>query len=206
VGTLDALSMDMSEDVMKIRNVGFRLLYETGEPVPVDLIAEHGGHEVAEVAEILARPDVVGRSRRDKAGRLVGIAGLSVDPTPHEIQIGERRMWTWCALDAVGIFTAMEETGVVYSTPPDGSGTLEIRFVNGECLSDPSLFILGGFDGGDSVESWCPSVNFFATADDATAWADGHHLEGEVVSIGQIAENAGAVWRPVVTELGPANG
>ena len=191
---------------MKIRNVGFRLLYETGEPVPVHLIAAHSGDEVAEVEEIFARPDVVGRSRRDEAGRLVGIAGLSVDPTPHEIQIGERRLWTWCALDAVGIFTAMKATGVVYSTPPDGSGTLEIRFVNGESLSDPSLFILGGFDGRDSVESWCPNVNFFTNADDATAWADSHHLHGDVVSISQIAENAGAVWRPVVTDLGPANG
>ena len=198
--------MDMSEDVMKLRNVGFRLLYETGEPVPVDLIAAHSGNEVGEVEEIFATPDLVGRSRRDEAGRLVGIAGLSVGPTPHEIQIGERRLWTWCALDAVGIFTAMEATGVVYSTPPDGSGTLEIRFVIGQCLSDPCLFVLGGFDGRDSVESWCPSVNFFANADDATAWADSHHLEGDVVSISQIAENAGAVWRPVVTELGPANG
>lgn len=204
--TFDNFLGELSEDVIRLRNVGFRLLYETGKPVPVDLIAERSGYIPAEVEEILSMPDLVGRVRRDEEGGLVGIAGLSVEPTPHEIHIGRRRLWAWCALDAVGIFAAMRATGNVYSTLPDGSERLEIRFEDGAGVSDHTLFILAGFDGINSVESWCPSVNFFAKPDDATAWARDRGLEGNVVSIGQIADSAAEIWGPVVIEVGPVDG
>lgn len=195
-----------SARIRTLRNVGFRLLYETGEPASVDRIAQQTGWSIDVVEEMLVSPETAGRVRRDDAGRLVGIAGLSIEPTAHEVRIGDRTFWTWCALDAVGIVAALKETGAVFSTPPNGSGTLEIRFVDGASLSDESLFILGDFDAVNTVETWCPSVNFFASRQEATSWAEGHHLEGDVVSISQIAQSAEEMWRPVVTELTPVNG
>lgn len=196
----------MPEDVQTLRSVGFRLLYETGRPVTMETLAERSGFTVAKVEETLSKPELVGRSRRNTMGHLIGIAGLSVEPTPHEIRIGGARFWTWCALDAVGIFRALGETGVVYSTRPDDSETLEIQFIDGESQSNLRLFILGEFDETTSYEDWCPNVNFFANSNDATLWARTHQLDGDVVTISEIADDAGEIWRPVVADVGATSG
>ena len=94
---MEAFGSDMSDEVMTVRNVGFRLLYETGHPVTIQTLATHSGYSTSEVEEILAMPDLIGRARRDKEGRLIGIAGLSIERTRHEIRIEGRRLWTWCA-------------------------------------------------------------------------------------------------------------
>lgn len=191
----------MSDEVMKLRNVGFRLLFEMGEPVTIEALAAHSGYSTSRVERALASPDLAGRTRRDEEGRLVGIAGLSIEPTRHEIVIDERTRWTWCALDAVGIFSALGKSGEVRSTPPDGSDRITIRFAAGATASDESLFLLTGFDATNALETWCPSVNFFPDSDTASAWAEQHKLEGDVVTISQVAEPAGKVWTPVVAGI-----
>ena len=195
---VDAVGSGMSDEVMTLRNVGFRLLFETGEPVTIHTVATHTGYSTSKVQQILASPDLVGRVRRDQEGLLVGIAGLSIESTRHEIRIDGRRLWTWCALDAVGVFNALGASGEVSSTPPDGSDPMTIRFVEGASVSDESLFLLDGFDATNSLETWCPSVNFFPDSDTATAWAKQQNIKGDVVTISQVAEAAGQVWTPVV--------
>lgn len=191
----------MSEEVATIREAGFRLLYETGRPVPLSALASASGYSVEQVEEILASPALAGRLGRDSDMNLAGIVGLSVEPTRHEIRIGDERLWTWCALDAVGIFSAMKASGTIYSTPPDGSETVEIHFDEGAAKSDRFLFLLEGFDGVNSFESWCPNVNFFVTKDDAVSWVEKSGLAGDVVTIGEISERAGEIWSPVVAGL-----
>jgi hypothetical protein len=65
------------------------------------------------------------------------------------------------------------------------------------------LFILGGYDGGNVIEDWCPIVNFFASRTDADAWVAANDLEGDVVSVAKVAENAAAMWRPVTDPGSP---
>jgi hypothetical protein len=188
----------MAPDLIRLRNAGFQLLFDTGRPVPVGELAEHSGYPVDQIETILARPDVSGRVRRNHQGELVGIAGLSVEKTAHEITVGERRFWTWCALDAVGILAAKGSTGRVRSTTPGRANVFEIEFIDGRPVSDHSIFIMGGYEGTDVYESWCPNVNFFETASDAEAWANDAHIEGDVVSIADISSEAAAIWQPVV--------
>ena len=83
---------------------------------------------------------------------------------------------------------------------------MTIEFVDGVSVSDESLFLLDGFDGATSFDTWCPSVNFFPDSDTASAWAKQEKLGGDVVTIGEVAEAAGQVWTPVVAALGPADG
>ncbi len=40
-------------------------------------------------------------------------------------------------------------------------------------------------------------VNFFATRADAEAWVAANDLEGDIVSVAQVADAAAAMWRPV---------
>lgn len=192
----------MAPDLMLLRNVGFRLLFDSGEPLSLKALSVETGYGIDELRSMLKRPDVAGRVQRDSNGNIVGIAGLSIEPTAHEVRVDGKQFWTWCALDAVGIVSAMELTGQVVSTTPGQSDPMRIEFVDGQAMSNHTIFILGGFDGADAYESWCPNVNFFATARDAESWASERGLTGEVVAVDQIREAAGAIWEPVVAGVG----
>jgi alkylmercury lyase len=144
--------------------------------------------------DILDRPNLAGRVELDSQGRLLGIAGLSIEPTHHEIMIDGEKRWTWCALDAVGILGALETDGTIRSVNPHSGTSIEIAFQSGEPTSDVMLFILGGYDSTNVRENWCPLVNFFTNKNDAEAWAAEKELTGDIVSIRQIADEAAAMW------------
>jgi alkylmercury lyase len=147
--------------------------------------------------DILDRPNVAGRVELDDQGRLLGIAGLTIEPTHHKITVDGEERWTWCALDAVGILGALESDGTIRSVDPHSGDSIEIAFQSGEPTGDAVLFILGGYEGIGARDNWCPLVNFFTNRHDAEAWATERELAGEIVSIRQISAEATAMWRPV---------
>lgn len=200
---IDSYTGSMAPELEQIRKVGFGLIYETGAPVPLDLLAERSDLSISEVETRLTLIEDTGRARRNTKGDLVGIAGLSLEQTPHSVRIEGRDFWTWCALDAVGIFSALRATGTVRSSPPGRNESLEIEFRRGATESSASVFIAGGYDGKDVFRSWCPKVNFFATAGEAHSWAARKGVEGDVVTIPEIAGTAGSIWQSVVSGAGP---
>jgi alkylmercury lyase len=162
-----------------------------------------GMNETA-LQDILDRPNVAGRVELDTQGRILGIAGLTITPTRHQLIIKNETRWTWCALDAVGILGALEATGAIRSTDPRTGDAIEIQFVEGDPKGDAALFILGGYDGGNLREEWCPLVNFFTTHHEAETWVAANELNGDIVSVVQVAEEAAAMWRSV-TDPTPSN-
>jgi alkylmercury lyase len=188
----------MAPELEHVRNVGFGLIYETGQPVPLRTLAAASRLSTEETESRLSEIEEAGRARRNKDGSLVGIAGLSLEPTTHAIEIEGREFWTWCALDAVGIFTALGATGQVTSTPPGSKHSLEIEFTHGVTDTKTALFIAGGYNGRDVFASWCPNVNFFDTDEDATRWAKANGVEGDVVTIAEVSETAETIWASVV--------
>jgi hypothetical protein len=46
-------------------------------------------------------------------GGVVAAYGLSLQPTPHVLELGAVRLYTWCALDAVGIPAGLQENAAV---------------------------------------------------------------------------------------------
>lgn len=181
-----------------MRAAGFRLLLEEGRPIEVEEWAAAAGIENAALGELLESSRVEGRVQLDDDGRLLGIAGLTVEPSRHQLDIDGTIRWTWCALDAVGILGALEADGTVRSTDPRSGDPVEIPFKGGKPEGDTTLFILGGYDGGNVIEDWCPLVNFFATRDAAEAWVEAEGLEGDIVTVAQIASDATNMWRHVV--------
>ena len=153
--------------------------------------------------DILARPGIQGRAQLDDEGRLLGIAGLTVEPSRHRLTIGDETRWTWCALDAVGILGALEATGSIHSTDPRSGDPVDIGFEDGTPTGDATLFILGGYDGGNVIQDWCPMVNFFAARADAEAWVADNDVAGDIVSVAHVADNAAAMWRPVTDPGSP---
>jgi len=189
-------------EVAALRSAGFRLLLEHGQPVTPEQLAAEAGLSEIQVTDLLAT-DLRGRVELDDDGNLLGLAGLTVAPTHHQLTIDAKTRWTWCALDAVGILAALEATGTIQSTHPNTGQGINIAFTNGQPDSDAVLFILGGYDGGNVREDWCPLVNFFSSTEDARAWVSENQLEGDVVSVTDITEEAAAMWRPVTDHTSP---
>ncbi len=189
-------------EVRALRSAGFRLLLEQGQPVPPERLAAEAGLSVAQITDILATR-LQGRVELDDEGNLLGVAGLTLTPTRHQLTIGAKTRWTWCALDAVGILAALEASGNIQSTDPNTGQEINIAFTNGQPDNDAALFILGGYDGGNVREDWCPLVNFFPTTQDAQMWVSENQLEGDIVSVTDITKDAAAMWRPVTDHTSP---
>ncbi len=190
-------------EVAALRSAGFRLLLEHGQPVAPEKLAEETRLSEIQVSNILAT-HLQGRVELDDEGHLLGVAGLTVSQTPHQLTVGSKTRWTWCALDAVGILAALEATGTIQSTDPGTGREINIAFTDGQPDNDAALFILGGYDGGSNVrEDWCPLVNFFSTTHDAKTWVTENKLEGDIVSVTDITNDAAAMWRPVTDHTSP---
>lgn len=191
-------AIGVSPEITAVRSTGFRLLLEGDGPVSQADWADASGIEVDDLQVILERDDVRGRVRLDEDGSLVAIAGLSIVKTPHEIHLKGVTRWTWCALDAVGIFGALAADGSVESASPSDGTPVRISFAAGVPDTDAVLFIAKGYDGHSVVDNWCPTINFFPNEDDAHTWAAGAGLVGDIVPVSEIVAQASEMWRPVV--------
>ncbi len=195
--------IDTPGEVATLRSAGFHLLLEAGKPVTKEQWAERSGIEKGRIEEIIESPALRGRIEVDDQGRLLGITGLTITPTPHQIDIEGETRWTWCALDAVGILGALHATGTIHSTDPHSGAAIEITVENGTPAGDTSLFILDGYGSDNVRQDWCPRVNFFANRDDADNWVAANHLEGKIVTVADVAAGAAAMWQTVVESTRP---
>jgi hypothetical protein len=202
-----ALAGALTDLQQRVRAAAFRALLARRRPVTAAGLAASLGADVGavrQVLETLARAD---RIRLDAAGRVVGSCGLSVVPHRHELRIGRRRYWTWCALDAVGILGAVGADGRVLSADAEAGGPIEVRFRGGEPTADGAVVFLADESCCPAgVDSWCPKVNFFADAEAARAWAEQNGLPGEVVGVREATRRGAAQWRPLVAPAGGATG
>lgn len=184
-----------THEAVAVRSAAFRQLLNDARPVTNEDIAAATGLDQLTIDAVLEHD--AGRVELDSAGNIAGIAGLTINPTRHQLTIGDKTRWTWCALDAVGILGAHEADGSVESTDPATGEQIDIPFAQGTPDGDTTLFVLGGYEGGNAREDWCPLVNFFATRADAESWVADRGLEGDVVSVSEIAKDAAALWLPV---------
>ncbi len=140
-----------------------------------------------------------------------------VTPTPHELTLEqkpgqERRYWTWCAWDAVGILAALDASGRIRSTSPSSGRPIQLAFHHGgPQRADPDLVVFfadtdccapatntrdsGCCGSGSVIDQWCPLVNFFEHADAAQAWAASHGVRGTTVPLAEAASQGKAAWR-----------
>jgi Alkylmercury lyase/DprA winged helix domain len=182
----------------ELLRTAFGFLLSADEPVSPDKLGAACGCSTAEVLRELDVLTAAGRVRRTGAGEVVGALGLTIEPTAHELLIGETRRYTWCALDAVGILAALRATGSVRSTSPHTGRPVDIGFRDGEpCSGDLSvgLFLACYQPGTKVVDNWCPLVNFFEDAESASHWAAQRGVTGEFVPLMAATQSAGERWR-----------
>jgi alkylmercury lyase len=92
----ERVAVRLCGDHEKLRVVLLHLLAE-GRPVSPGLLADRLGWPAERVASIVQG---CSDTELDQSGQIVGW-GLSLLPTTHQFRLGERTLFTWCALDTL---------------------------------------------------------------------------------------------------------
>lgn len=66
----------------------------------------------------------------DESGLVTGSLGLTVEPTEYRVRLGQRSLYAWCALDAVGIPAALRADAIV-----EWKGGLRVEIKSGRIAS-----------------------------------------------------------------------
>jgi alkylmercury lyase len=118
-----------------VKQVFPRLL--NGETVPVQHLSQWfstAGDELQKVIQQMIDKGAI--TIRDD--HVTGIGGLSVEPTRHQLKTQDQTLYTWCAVDAVGIPGAFFLDAQVESTFMDTGEAFTIVFSEGKIVEIPS--------------------------------------------------------------------
>lgn len=142
--------------------VGLVRLLAEGAPVSPSVLAESLGWRVEQVAAALARIPSI-EYEADK----ITAAGLSIREAPHVLEVDGRRLYTWCALDALFVPALLSKTCRVSSSCP-GTGRPIRLTVTPEALVDQdpqgvAVSLAMGDCSGELRQSFCDRVRFFVS-------------------------------------------
>jgi hypothetical protein len=154
------------------------------------------GQTSADIGRELDALAAAGRVRLNDVG-VVGALGLSVEPTRHELLVGDIARYTWCALDALGVLAALGATGTLSTTDPLSGRPLTVGFDAGEPTSghlSGGIFLASLAPGTKVVDNWCPLVNLFENETNARQWAEQRGVTGEFVPVLEVTLEAGESW------------
>jgi alkylmercury lyase len=153
-----------------------------GEPVSPEKLAAATRQEPADVVQAIQGSRNV---ELDKAGHIIG-AGLTLRPTPHQVQVNGRILYTWCALDALmyppllGYSVQVESACAVTGLP--------VRMIvtpqSVKSITPPEavVSIVMPQEGADIRESFCNLVNFLSSPEAAESWRS-QHPEAKFLSV-----------------------
>lgn len=185
----------MDDLPQQTRAAAFRLLLETGRAVSAEQIAAELNAAPLAVSEELGRLDLAGRICQSLVGQVVGSAGLSVVPAAHELWLGSRRFWTWCAYDIVGIVGTLEADARSLSRSPATGVDIQLEFAAGRAPAGPvALFFPADRGSVRTIDDWCSNANFFENRDLAVSWSAQRKLEGEVIDLDEARRRGLPHW------------
>lgn len=169
-----------------------------GEAPPVADVAEAASREAAGVAGAVSWLQAHGQLERD-GDILVGAHGLTRRPTAHTLVIGERRLHTWCAYDAVAIPVALGVTAHAATTCPACGREVVVHITEGELpeVAAPVLWMPLG-PGENVMEDFCVHANLFCGHEHLDAWRHASHdPPGEAVVLARVPALARSAWSDV---------
>jgi Alkylmercury lyase len=189
-----------AELAQQTRAAAFRLLLESGQAVsPEQIAADLNAAPSAVVAE-LRRLDADGRIRLGAEAHVLGSAGLSVTPAAHELWLGSRRFWTWCAYDVVGIVGTLGTDAVSLSSSPATGAQIRLQFAAGRPPATPVVvFFPADRRSFPSIDDWCANANFFENREVALSWSVQRKLHGEVIELDEARRRGLAHWGPLLS-------
>lgn len=154
----------------------YRLL-AAGHPVGAPRLAERAGVPVAGVRAMLERwPGV----HLDESGEVIGYLGLTLGETPHQLKVDGRRLYTWCAWDALFVPPILGRRVRVESKCPITGERITLQVgAEGPADISPEGAVLSFLRpdapfGDDVLVRFCHFVHFFASERAARTWTAEH--------------------------------
>lgn len=150
-------------------------LLAEGRPVTTAEVAERVGRPLAEVAGLLA--DEPGTDW-DEDGRLVGF-GLTLRETPFRLVLGERTLYTWCAMDTLFFPVLLSAPATVFSRCA-ATGVpirLTVRPEALEIVEPAEAVVSEVYPEGRLMgvrASICAEGHFFASPEAGRSWLEAH--------------------------------
>ena len=153
-----------------------------GKPASPEEIAAASGKSPEEVRAVLDR---FPSAEWDEQGRVVGL-GLTLQLTPHRLELEGRTLFAWCALDAL-LFPILLERPVSIESPCRGTGELvhiEVTPAGIEAVEPPFavVSIVAARDLANFRRVSCNNAHFFSSPEAASRWLK-KHPEATILSV-----------------------
>ena len=137
----------------------------------------------------------VGRVEIDEE-TVLGVAGLTMSETVHELELPEAAMHTWCALDAVGIPVALGLSAQLTTICPHCGDTMSVDVRDGQAQAETDVRLFCPTAPCSDVRAeFCTMANLFCTSDHLGAWREASPgAEGEELDLNETAALGRAMW------------
>ena len=175
-----------------MRATGGRVFLEIIPPT-LDLLARGKPASPEEIAaasakspeEVRAALDRFPSAEWDEQGRVVGL-GLTLQLTPHRLEVEGRTLFAWCALDAL-LFPILLERPASIESPCRGTGELvhiEVTSAGIEVVEPTAavVSIAAARDLANFRRISCNNAHFFSSPEAASRWLE-KHPEATILSV-----------------------
>ena len=175
-----------------IRATGGRAFLEIIPPT-LDLLARSNPASPEEISAISAKSpeevraalDRFPSAEWDEQGRVVGL-GLTLQLTPHRLELEGRTLFAWCALDAL-LFPILLGRPASIESPCRGAGEpvyIEVTPAGIERVEPPSavVSIVAARDLATFRRVSCNNAHFFSSPEAASCWLE-KHPEATILSV-----------------------
>jgi hypothetical protein len=164
-------------------------------PLPARELAELSGLSPAVVAGLLERLDQAGLVRQDDQQRVVGIAGLSLEPTAHRLRLDGTELFTWCAIDAVGIPAALRVDAQVVTRCWHCGTSIQLELACGApSAASAQMVWLPQADCTNVFDQFCAHANMFCGTAHLRAWQEASKLLGRALDLAGAAALGRDSW------------
>lgn len=181
----------------RVRREAFRRL-RRGRPADPAGIAAALGLRVEEVRDALVALADRGLAELDGSGRVVGVGGLTVRPGRHRLTLEGVELWTWCAVDAIGIPASLGADAVAVTSCPTCERELRLEMPGGRAVGGGELRAwLPRVDRIQNVvDELCPEVNLFCDETHLGTWrALRGDPPGEALTVEEVQGIGKRWWR-----------
>jgi alkylmercury lyase len=167
----EALDLEVRLQALTVR------LLALGKPVSAEQLVEPWGFPLEEVKRILKQAEA--RIEVDENDYLIGAGGLSIPPTQHHFRVNSKKLYAWCALDAIFLPAFLGKTAEVVSTDPVNNEIIRLTITpDGIASMSPDDIVLSiatpgvscSYDRVGRDSEVCGQMHFFSSPASAEVW------------------------------------
>ena len=167
---------ELDADEVSVLRAAYDALLE-GEPCTLAALAVRAKVPPMTLDAIITRRPGLARYTND--ARIHGYLGLSLEPTPHAIEIGDRQLWVWCAWDGLFRPRVLGATARLTSTCPiTGDPIMLVVSADGILEASPLTTVMSFLGSlgpaGNGVGACCPFIHFLQSDKAGARWQSSH--------------------------------